>query len=49
MRGRNVERLEVMEIVFDLRAIGDFETETQEQGLEPLQRARNRMPAAEAP
>ena len=40
---RHVERREVVEVVLDLRTVGDVEAERAEQRLDALQRARDRM------
>jgi hypothetical protein len=43
---RNIERSEIVIIVLDFGAVGDIEPHLHEQGLEPLQRAGNRMRTA---
>jgi len=45
---RHVERGEIVEIVLDLGSVGDGEAERAEQRLTALQRARQRMQAADA-
>ena len=45
---RRVERGEVVEVVLDLRTVGDGEAQRGEQRLDALQRARQRMQAARA-
>ena len=46
MIGGNVERLEVVEVVLDLRARGDIEAGTAEQRLDPQTRPGDRVQAA---
>ena len=46
MVGRNVQRLEVMEIVLDLRPLGDREADPGEECLDARQGAAERMAAA---
>ena len=45
---RLVERGEVVEVGLDLRAVGDVEAERAEDRLDALERARDRMQAADA-
>ena len=45
---RRVERGEVVEVVLDLRTVGDVEAERAEQRLDALERARDRMQRADA-
>ena len=40
-----IQCCEIVEILFDFRAIGDFETDRGEQGFDALQRARHRVQA----
>ena len=50
MLGRDVERREVVEVVLDVRALGDQETELAQDGRHFIQRPRNRMaPAGRLP
>lgn len=46
MVARNVERFEVVVVVFDFRAFGDFVADAAEALLDALQRAGDRMQAA---
>lgn len=46
MVARNVERFEVVVVVFDFRAFGDFIADAAEALLDALQRAGDRMQAA---
>ena len=43
---RNIERFEVVVVVFDFRAFGDFIADAAEALLDALQRAGDRMQAA---
>ena len=45
---RDIERLEIVVVVLDLRSVGEFETHAREQRFKPLERARDRMQSARA-
>src|SRR6185437_9907493 len=47
MFGRNVQRLEVMKVVFDLRSLGNLEAGALEDALDAQPRQRDRMQSAE--
>ena len=45
---RHVERGEIVEIILDLRSVGDAETERMEQCFDAFERARDRMESADS-